>query len=182
MSKTRFAYLFILAAIGLAASFIITVEKINLLVNPSYVTSCSLNPIISCSSVMESAQASTFGFPNSILGIISFSMLLVFSVLGLMGTVFNKKIYLLGNAAALFGAAFSVYLFTQSTYEIGAVCLYCLAVWFSSLLIFSEFTTFNLKSRVDLSRFSWWGGVIWLVLVVMIYLRFKFQFDLYYFS
>lgn len=182
MTKARFTYLLILAAIGLAASFIITVEKINLLANPNYITSCSLNPIISCESVMESAQASTFGFPNPLLGLMGFSMLFIFSLLGLLGTVFNKTVYLLGNAAAFFGAAFSVYLFTQSTYEIGAVCLYCVAVWFASLLIFSEFTTFNLKSKVDFSRFSWWGGIIWLALVFMIYLRFKYQFDLYYFS
>ncbi|MGB9251369.1 MAG: vitamin K epoxide reductase family protein, partial [Mycobacterium sp.] len=37
---------------GLIASATLTIEKIELLVNPSYVPSCNLNPIVSCGSVM----------------------------------------------------------------------------------------------------------------------------------
>src|SRR5690349_16507391 len=34
--------------IGLAAAFVLMVEKVELLINPKYVPSCNLNPIISC--------------------------------------------------------------------------------------------------------------------------------------
>jgi uncharacterized membrane protein len=38
--------------IGLIASATLTIEKIELLLNPAYVPSCNLNPIVSCGSVM----------------------------------------------------------------------------------------------------------------------------------
>ena len=44
------------------------VEKIEILINPDYVPSCSLNPVLSCGSVMITPQASAFGFPNSLIG------------------------------------------------------------------------------------------------------------------
>ncbi|PJE19839.1 MAG: hypothetical protein CK431_30220, partial [Mycobacterium sp.] len=55
--------------IGLLSSITLTVEKIELLRNPSYVPTCNINPIVSCGSVMVTKQASLLGFPNPLLGI-----------------------------------------------------------------------------------------------------------------
>jgi len=40
------------------------VEKIELLLNPAYVPSCNLNPIVSCGSVMTTPQGVGAGFPQ----------------------------------------------------------------------------------------------------------------------
>lgn len=56
-------------AIGFLAAFTLTVEKIALLKDPSYSPSCSINPVLSCGSVMTTSQAEVFGFPNPLLGI-----------------------------------------------------------------------------------------------------------------
>ncbi|MDY6999547.1 MAG: vitamin K epoxide reductase family protein, partial [Actinomycetota bacterium] len=71
--------------LGLAASLTLTVEKIELLINPDYVPTCSINPVLSCGSVMITPQASLFGFPNPLIGIVSFSVVLVTGVLAVAG-------------------------------------------------------------------------------------------------
>ncbi|MCV7064259.1 hypothetical protein H7I76_36330 [Mycolicibacterium vaccae] len=56
-------------------------EKINILLNPSYVPSCNINPVVSCGSVMVTPQASVLGFPNPLIGIAAFTVVVVTGVL-----------------------------------------------------------------------------------------------------
>src|ERR1700746_2623396 len=70
-------WVLIAGVIGLAASMTLTVEKIDILLNPSYVPSCNINPIVSCGSVMVTPQASILGFPNPLLGLVSFTVVVV---------------------------------------------------------------------------------------------------------
>jgi uncharacterized membrane protein len=74
-------WVLIAGVIGLIASFTLTVEKIKILLNPSYVPSCNINPIVSCGSVMATPQASVLGFPNSLIGIAGFTVVAVTGVL-----------------------------------------------------------------------------------------------------
>jgi len=48
---------------GFGAAFLLLVEKIAFLEDPAYVPSCSINPVLSCGSVMNTPQAAVFGFP-----------------------------------------------------------------------------------------------------------------------
>lgn len=43
--------------IGLAAAIVLLVEKLELLVNPDYIPTCDVSPILSCGSVMTTPQA-----------------------------------------------------------------------------------------------------------------------------
>ena len=74
-------WVLIAGVVGLVASVTLTVEKIDILLNPSYVPSCNLNPILSCGSVMITPQASVLGFPNPLLGIVAFTVVTVTGVL-----------------------------------------------------------------------------------------------------
>src|ERR1700749_620460 len=76
-------WVLIAGVIGLAASMGLTIEKIKILLNPSHVPSCNINPIVSCGSVMTTPQASVLGFPNSLLGIVGFTVVLITGVLAL---------------------------------------------------------------------------------------------------
>ena len=58
--------------IGLVASTILLIERLRLAGDEDYVPTCSLNPVLSCGSIMESAQASLLGFPNPIIGVAAF--------------------------------------------------------------------------------------------------------------
>jgi uncharacterized membrane protein len=115
--------------IGLAAALTLTIEKIQLLINPDYVPSCSINPVLSCGSVMITPQASLFGFPNPLIGIVSFAVVVVTGVLAL-ARVNLPRWYWAGLAAGtLLGAVFVHWLIFQSLYRIGALCPYCMVVW-----------------------------------------------------
>lgn len=72
-----FALLLVIGgALGLFASAVLTLDKIRLLKDPSYVPNCNINPIISCGSIMRSDQAEAFGFPNSLLGLAGFAVVI----------------------------------------------------------------------------------------------------------
>ncbi len=122
-------WILIAGVLGLAAAIALTVEKIELLIDPEYVPSCSFNPVLSCGSVMITPQASAFGFPNSLIGIVSFTIVVVTGVLAL-ARVELPRWYWAGLAAGtLLGAAFVHWLIFQSLYRIGALCPYCMVVW-----------------------------------------------------
>jgi uncharacterized membrane protein len=119
----------IAGVLGLAAAVTLTVEKIEILINPDYVPSCSINPVLSCGSVMITPQASVFGFPNSLIGIVAFTVVLVTGVLAI-ARVDLPRWYWVGLAiGTLLGSVFVHWLAWQSLYSIGALCPYCMVVW-----------------------------------------------------
>ena len=122
-------WVLIAGVVGLSAAAALTIEKIELLINPEYVPSCSINPVLSCGSVMITPQASAFGFPNSLIGIVAFTVVLVTGVLA-VANVRLPQWYWAGLATGtLLGAAFVHWLIFQSLYNIEALCPYCMVVW-----------------------------------------------------
>lgn len=84
-----FALLLVLCgAAGLLASWVITLDKFKLLEDPDFVPGCSLNPVLSCGSVMESDQAEAFGFPNPMLGLAAYGVVICVGVSLLAGAAF----------------------------------------------------------------------------------------------
>ena len=122
-------WILIAGVVGLAAALTLTVEKIQILINPDYVPSCSINPVLSCGSVMITPQASAFGFPNPLIGIVAFTVVVVTGVLA-MAKITLPRWYWAGLATGtLLGVVFVHWLIFQSLYRIGALCPYCMAVW-----------------------------------------------------
>jgi uncharacterized membrane protein len=122
-------WVLIAGVIGLIASMTLTVEKIEILRNPSYVPSCNINPIVSCGSVMVTPQASILGFPNPLLGIVGFTVVVVTGVLAVAKVSLPQWYWVGLTAGILVGAAFVHWLIFQSLYRIGALCPYCMVVW-----------------------------------------------------
>ncbi|MET4431203.1 vitamin K epoxide reductase family protein [Mycolicibacterium sp. 624] len=122
-------WVLIAGVLGLAASLVLTIEKVELLINPAYVPSCSINPVLSCGSVMVTPQASAFGFPNSLIGIVAFSVVLVTGVLALAKVPLPRWYWAGLAAGTLLGTVFVHWLIVQSLYHIGALCPYCMVVW-----------------------------------------------------
>jgi uncharacterized membrane protein len=131
-------------AVGLAAAFTLTLEKVALLKNPAYVPTCSINPILSCGSVMTKPQAEAFGFPNPLLGLLGFTVVVTIGV-ALLGSARLPRWFWLGlQAGVTFGAVFVHWLIFQSLYVIGALCPYCMVVWAVTMPIFWYVTLHNL--------------------------------------
>jgi uncharacterized membrane protein len=129
VGRASAVWILLAGVVGLIAAFTLTVEKIELLINPEYVPSCSINPVLSCGSVMVTPQASEFGFPNPLIGIVAFTVVVVTGVLAI-AHVRLPRWYWIGLAAGtLLGAVFVHWLIFQSLYRIGALCPYCMVVW-----------------------------------------------------
>lgn len=140
--------LVVMASLGLAASFMITVDKFELLADPGFVPACTLNPVLSCTDVMRSEQASVFGFPNPLIGLIGFSVVLATGA-GLLAGARHRAWYWLGlNLGTLAGAVFCMWLMTQALYDIGALCLWCVLVWMVTVFLFWHTTLHNLRHGV----------------------------------
>ncbi|CAM3140633.1 vitamin K epoxide reductase family protein [Stackebrandtia soli] len=133
-------------AIGLLAAFVLTVEKIELILDPTYVPSCSINPILSCGSVMDTPQAVLFGFPNSLLGVAGFAIVLTIGVVLLTGATLPRWIYWGLQLGATAGIVFVHWLIFQSLYRIGALCPYCMVVWVVMIPIFWYVTLHNVTT------------------------------------
>ncbi|MDH6139311.1 MULTISPECIES: vitamin K epoxide reductase family protein [Kitasatospora] len=172
-------------ALGLAASAELTLDKIRLLENPNYVPSCNINPIISCGSVMRTEQASVFGFPNPLLGLVGFAVVLA-TAAGLAAGARYRRWYWLGlQAGTLLGVVMVHWLIGQSLYSIGALCPYCMVVWAVTILLFWYTTLANLRTGVipvserlrpvvrELDRYHWVVPVLWYgVIALMVLNRF----------
>ena len=130
-------------AIGLLAAGVLLIEKVALLENPDYVPSCSINPILSCGSVMTTDQAEAFGFPNPIIGVAGFAAVLTTGVALLAGATYRRWYWLGLQAGVTFGVAFVHWLIFQSLYRIGALCPYCMVVWVVTIAIFLHVTLAN---------------------------------------
>ncbi|CAM5711562.1 vitamin K epoxide reductase family protein [Mycolicibacterium aubagnense] len=78
---------------------------------------------------MLTKQASVFGFPNPLLGIAAFSVVIVTGVLAVAGIRLPRWYWAGLAGGTLLGAVFVHWLIYQSLYEIGALCPYCMVVW-----------------------------------------------------
>nr|WP_276546065.1 vitamin K epoxide reductase family protein [Brachybacterium muris] len=138
-------------AIGLVMAVVLLVEKIALIEDPSYVPSCSLNPVLSCGSVMDTPQASAFGIPNPILGIAGFAAVLALGFAFLAGARVARWMSVLIQAGVTFAVLFVQWLIGQSLYEIGALCPYCMVVWAVTIPLFWFTTIHHLRALADSS-------------------------------
>ena len=132
-------------AIGLLAAIILLVEKIALLEDPTYVPSCSINPILSCGSVMRTSQAEAFGFPNPVIGVAGFAVVATIGAAVLAGAVLRRWFWHGLQAGVTFGVGFVHWLIFQSLYRIDALCPYCMVVWAMMIPIFWYTTLWNLQ-------------------------------------
>lgn len=137
--------LILCGSIGLLASGIIMIDKIKLLENPNQTFICDINPIVSCGSIMASEQSHAFGFPNPIIGLAAFPVVITTGVVMLAGAQLRRWYFIGLQLGTIFGIAFVHWLFFQSVYRIGALCPYCMVVWVMAITIFWYVTLYNLE-------------------------------------
>ena len=123
------------SAIGLVASFIQMMDKITLLKDNGAILTCNINTTLSCSSVLNSQQASVLGPPNALISTIMFCFLLAIGLVGLTGGVVSRQMRLITQFLALFTLAFGFWFLMQSIFVIGSLCIYCVFNIFGLLLI-----------------------------------------------
>lgn len=135
----------ICGGVGLAAAFTLTIEKFKIVEDPTYIPTCSINPILSCGSVMTTDQAEAFGVPNPLLGIAGFAAVGALGVALIAGARFARWLWLAVQGGLTFAVVFVHWLFFQSLYEIEALCPYCMVVWVVTIVAFVYATLHNLS-------------------------------------
>ena len=142
--------------LGLAAAWALTVDKVRLLEDPAFVPPCSVSAIVNCGSVMQSWQSSVFGFPNSLIGLVAFSVVICMGVLTWSGARLRSWVWWGLEAGAVLGMVFIHWLAFQSAYVIGALCLYCAAVWLATFAAVGATTSTLLAHHRDKDPRSTW--------------------------
>lgn len=172
--------LLICGALGLWASFVITNDKFVLLQakvdhKPVHF-SCSLNPIISCGNVMESSQASVFGFQNPMIGLAAYPVVICLAMGVFAGARYKPWFWYGLQAGGLFGVCFVTWLQYQTIYNIQAICLWCCLAWVVTIAIFWYTAVHNIKhglikvpakAKALILEFHWVVPVLWYGVISM---------------
>ncbi|WP_159103250.1 vitamin K epoxide reductase family protein [Tsukamurella sp. 1534] len=160
--------LIITGALGLLASAMLTIDRIKLLQDPLFRPGCSIDGVLSCGSIMESKQGAVFGFPNPLLGIAAFSVVIVTGVL-VSGGVPLPRWYWTGLAiGSLAGLALIVFLIHASLFDIHALCLWCMLVWSIMPIVLATAVSGALGERATQQVNQLLAGLVLLWYIVVI--------------
>jgi uncharacterized membrane protein len=172
-------WILIAGVVGLLASATLLVEKIAMLKDPTFVPSCSINPVLACGSVIVTPQASVFGPPNPLFGLIAFSVVIVTGVLAVAKVELPRWYWVGLMVGTGLGVAFVHWLAFESLYEIGALCPYCMVVWSVTIPLFVVVASIALRPLAGnpvahfLYGWRWPLAVLWFTaLLLLILVRF----------
>ncbi|MFF0905488.1 UNVERIFIED_CONTAM: vitamin K epoxide reductase family protein [Kocuria sp. CPCC 205316] len=121
--------LLVTGVIGWIASAILVLERLQLYRDPNHVTSCDINPWGSCGQVMGTWQSELFGFPNPLIGIVAFAVVITTAMAALAGARFGRWYWVGLQIGVTLGAVFVIWLWSQALFSIYILCLYCMIVW-----------------------------------------------------
>jgi hypothetical protein len=96
---------------------------------------------------MQTWQAHVFGFPNSLIGMMGYSVVITVAVAGLCGVKFPKKFMIAAQVGYGLGLIFAYWLFFQSVFAIQVLCPWCLVVTFVTTIVFEALLRYNLREN-----------------------------------
>ncbi|MEC3951465.1 vitamin K epoxide reductase family protein [Nocardia sp. CDC153] len=166
------------ALIGWGASVTLLVEKFKSLTEPNYKPMCSIDATLSCTTVMESKSASLFGFPNPIIGVVGFSVFVTIGVLLVVGISLPRWFFGGMWLGLLLGVAAIGWLVWDATFEIHALCPWCMVVWAVTPAMFAIVTGLLFgRSRGLLQILVEWRwtliAIFYAVVILIVYIQFQ---------
>jgi len=133
--------------IGLIASLILSYDTLKISANPHYAPACSLNPVLSCGSVINATGDHLFGLPYPFFGIAVFAVLITVGASMLAGAVFKRWFWLGLQAGAILGLCSAYWLLFKSVHVIHALCPYCLTVDIFTTIMVWYITLYNIDQK-----------------------------------
>nr|BFF11558.1 hypothetical protein GCM10025699_28610 [Microbacterium flavescens] len=141
-------WLIIAGVVGWIAAFALTMERLHLLADPDAIASCDLSPLVQCTANLDSWQGSVLGFPNPILGLAGWVAPVVVGVAILAGARFARWFWWLFALGVLFAFGFVLWLISQSIFELGTLCPWCMVTWVVTIPTFYAVTLHLLRSGI----------------------------------
>ena len=136
------------SGLGLLASFVLSIEALELAKNSHAVLSCDFSSALSCSAVANHWSAAILGFPNSFIGVMTLPVMVTIAVALLAGTKFPRWFMFAAQIGVSIGFIFALWMFYMSFVEIGVLCPWCLTLDVGMLLIFDGMTRYNILTGV----------------------------------
>ena len=136
------------SGLGLLASFVLSIESLELAKNSHAVLSCDFSSALSCSAVANHWSAAILGFPNSFIGVMTLPVMVTIAVALLAGTKFPRWFMFAAQIGVSIGFIFALWMFYMSFVEIGVLCPWCLTLDVGMLLIFDGMTRYNILTGV----------------------------------
>jgi uncharacterized membrane protein len=164
---------------GLLAAWQITLDEFQLYKNPNFVPGCSINPIISCGNIMKSHQAKVFGFPNPMIGLVAYPVLITVGMAVLSRARFSRWFWLGLQTGTGLGVVFVTWLQYESLYSIHSLCPWCMLAWVGTITAFCYTAIHNIKHRVIpvpegprrlVLEFHWAIPVLWFGVIILLIL------------
>ena len=143
--KGLYAVITLAGIVGFLASFLQMIEKIELLKNPNSALFCNINAVFSCSNILNVWQSSVFGFPNSLMCVTFFAIMMTAGIIGWTGSSMNKKLRLIFMGMSLFFVGFGFWYLWQSIFVVGALCIFCILCYGAVLAISGSWLRLNHK-------------------------------------
>lgn len=170
------------SVVGWVAALALLLEKLAVLADAAYVPSCDVDAVLSCGSVMRTAQASVFGFPNPVIGVAAFPVVAVTGVLVLARVRLPRWCWYGLQLGVTLGIGFVGWLVAQTTVVIEALCPWCMVVWAVTIPIAWLVTARNLDAGLlDFGGPGRWAGrhpgvvlaVLYALVVVVVVVSFS---------
>ncbi len=132
-------------AIGLLASFELTIDKFQVLEHPTSHLGCTVNATFQCGKNLASWQGAVFGFPNPVLGLMMFPVPILIGVALLAAVRFPSWFFAGLNVGMLFAIGFVAWLVTESIFSLSTLCPWCVVVYAVVIPMSLAVTTWNLR-------------------------------------
>jgi uncharacterized membrane protein len=179
-------FLVIAGAIGFAAAFTLTLDKLALLENPNAQLSCNFSILVGCGTNLGSWQGQLFGFPNSLIGLVGWTAVIAVGVGLLARARFARWFWLLFNAGIIGAMALVIFLISESIFTLLVLCPWCMVTWVVTIPTFWVVTLHNLRTgnipvrplvRQSAATLYRWVPLISLACYVIVFLLAQVQLD-----
>ncbi|MDD7940834.1 vitamin K epoxide reductase family protein [Actinomycetospora lutea] len=158
--------------VGAVVSLLLLRDELALLADPTFVPSCSVDPVLSCGTIMKTWQASLLGFPNPVIGLVTFPVAAALGALVLGGVALPRWTWWGLQAGTTLGLLFVHWLIVQSLAVIHALCPWCMVAWVAVIGMFWAVTVATLRAghlggAPAPLRGHGWGLAAWYLAIVV---------------
>ncbi|MDO4253402.1 MAG: vitamin K epoxide reductase family protein [Rothia sp. (in: high G+C Gram-positive bacteria)] len=170
-----FALLSLLTGIiALVSTSMLVYERLQIYMDASHVSVCDVNALLNCGTVMRTPYAEVFGFPNPFIGLVGYSIVITIAAALLAGARFRPWFWWSMALGHLLAFAFILYLWYNTTFEINALCLFCMIVWVMQIILFVKVVARNIAvfGPANPALVQPIAGWSWFVVVLILTLMF----------
>lgn len=177
-------FLVIAGGIAWLASFTLVLERLHLYTNPNSNLSCDFNSWISCGEVMKTPEAAILGFPNPLIGVVAFAIVVTLGMVLLAGARLAPWFWIAVQVGITAGMALVGWFWFTAVYTLAILCPYCMVVWAMMIPIFVWTTVRNINHGIIaappalkkfLNNWAWIiVGLLYLATLASIFFKFMY--------